>query len=137
MRLIDFFVFYITTLYKNKPRGNLFWDSPVRRTVFVVGLTFTLLLFSFFEIIVFLIARINVIENRLSEIAVIIVGVLFIQLLSYIYIVIKRYEFIVSPHYKPFTLNTNLGVTLCVVTLLLSFLLMIGVGVGIHAFLRP
>ena len=64
MRVVDFFVFYVTTLYKNKPRGNLFWDSPVRRTMFVVGLTFTLLLFSILEIIVFLIARINIMGNR-------------------------------------------------------------------------
>ena len=136
MRVVDFFVFYVTTLFKNKPRGNLFWDSPVRRTMFVVGLTFTLLLFSILEIIVFLIARINIMGNRLSEIAGIIGGVLLIQLLGYVYIVKKRYEFIISSQYRAFTLNANLGAAICVVICLLSFFLMIGVAGAIHIFLK-
>jgi hypothetical protein len=136
MRVIDFFVFYVTTLYKNKPRGNLFWDSPVRRTMFVVGLTFTLLLFSILEIVVFLIAGINIMENRLSEIVAIIGGVLLIQLLGYVYIVKKRYEFIISSQYRAFTLNANLGVAICVVVSLFAFLLMIGVAGAIHIFLK-
>lgn len=136
MRLIDFFVFYVTTLYKNKQRGNLFWDSPVGRTAFVVGLTFTLLLSSICEIAIFFIAGIDILENRLSIVPVVIGGTLLVQLLRYIYIARKRYEFIVSPQYKAFTLSSNLGVTICILISLLSFLSMIGVSVAIHDFMK-
>ena len=136
MRVIDFFVFYITTLYKNKPRGNLYWDSPVRRTVFIVGLTFTMLLASILDVVVFLITGINVIDNRLIIIPIIISGVLLIQLLRYVYIVKKRYEFITSSQYKAFSLSTNIGVTICMVIFFISIMSLIVTGVVVNGLIK-
>ena len=136
MRLIDFFMYYVTTLYKNKPRGNLYWDSPVRRTCFVVGLTFCLFLFLTIETAIFLIARINLFDIHYSEIIIIVVGVLIIQLLAYIYIKRNRYHFITSSKYKAFTLSNIAGVTITVGACFLSFILLIAVAVAIGHYLK-
>jgi hypothetical protein len=136
MRVVDFFVFYITTLYKNKRRGSLFWDSPVGRTAFVVGFTFTMLLFSTLEIIFFLIAGMNIMDFRFIVIVMVVVVALIAQLLRYIYIVKKRYEYINSAQYKAFTLNRTVGVIICTTTSFLSLLLLFGIALAIHAFLK-
>jgi hypothetical protein len=136
MRVLDFFMFYITTLYKNKRRGSLFWSGPVRRSIFVVGFTFTMLLFSTLEIIFFIIAGINIMDFRFIVIVIVIAAVLIMQLLRYIYIIKKRYEYINSAQYKAFTLNAMLGVIICTVTSFLSLLLLFGTALSIHAFLK-
>jgi hypothetical protein len=136
MRVIDFFVFYITTLYKNKRRGNLFWDSPIGRTAFIVGLMFTMLLFSFLDILFFLITGINMINNHMLIILIIILGVLLVQLLRYVYIARKRYEFITSNEYEPFNLGTNTGVTICLIVFFISIFSLIITGITIDSLIK-
>ncbi len=136
MRLIDFFVFYISTLYTNKRRGNLFWDSPIRRTVSIVGLTILMWLLSISQIVVFLIANKNLTDFSLFIGGLVLGGLLVIQFLRYIYVVRKRYEFITSSKYKSFTLSTTLGVTICSIIVLVSILIPIGVGIAIYTLMK-
>jgi hypothetical protein len=136
MRVVDFFIYYVTTLYKNNPRGSLLWDGPVRRTVFIVGLTFTLLLFSIVEAFLFLLKGVNITDFNISKLALIIVGLIITQVLRYIYIVKKRYKLITSIKYRTFTLDNRVGVIICVTVSCLSFLLFVGIAIAINIYIK-
>lgn len=129
MRLIDFFVYYISTLYKNKSRGNLFWDSPVRRTVFIVGLTIGLWLLIASQLLLFFISNKNLMDYQFWLVGFIISVVLITQLLRYTYIVKKRYQFITSLEYNSFTLTSTHGIIICVVVPFLGLVSTIAIGI--------
>ncbi|SDQ01654.1 hypothetical protein SAMN05428975_5915 [Mucilaginibacter sp. OK268] len=125
MRVVDFFVYYISTLYTNKKRGNLLWESPIRRTAFVVGVLFTMLLFSISQILCSLIGNINLIDILYSKIALIILGLVLIQILVYIYIKKGRFEYITSERFKGFKMSDRAGGIICGLIVVLSVFLAI------------
>jgi hypothetical protein len=135
MRLVDFIIFYTMCWYDKKHMDGLLWNSPLRRCVFVAGLIITFCLFFIIEIIFFLTFKLNVIEFTLTEILLILGCLLMTQVFSYIYIRKKRYEFITSPKYGTFTLSTTLGVTICGLIFIFSFLGSLGVAIIIDKFL--
>jgi hypothetical protein len=123
MRIIDFFVYYISTLYTNKKRGSLLWESPVRRTAFVVGVLFTMVFFSISQILCSLIGSINLMDVPYSKIALIVFGLVLIQILVYIYIKKVRFEYITSERFKAFKMSDRAGGAMCVVMVVLSVIL--------------
>ena len=106
------------------------------RTAFIVGLTFTMLLFSFLDIVFFLISGINIVSNRLIVIPIIIIGVLLVQLLRYIYITRGRYELIRSSEYETFSLSTTIGVTICIIVFFVSILSLTITGITINTLVK-
>jgi hypothetical protein len=108
--------------FKRKNLGSLTWGSPLARAVFLAALSISLFLFIAAEIICFIIFRINILDTYLSIIILIIAGALIAQLLGYLYITKKRYEYITSSEYKPFSLSVTLGVAISFLLFVFSFL---------------
>jgi len=125
MRLIDFFVYFFTSFYNSGKRGGLLWESPLRRTVFLVGVTFGILLIAIFDIAVYFIYGTNLIGYAYSKVFVIVFVLIVIQLLRYVYIKKKRYEYIISDEYPPFLMNNALGIAICAGSVMLAFVVLI------------
>jgi hypothetical protein len=121
--------------FKRKKLGALSWGSPLARAVFLATLSINLLLFIAAETICFVVFRINILDTYLSIIIFIIVGVLIAQLLGYLYITKQRYEYIISSKYKSFTLSITIGVTICFLLFVFSFLGCLGTGIIINNLL--
>ena len=109
MKIPDFLIYYLMEFYRRGKKGGLLWSSPLRRAVFLVGMTITLNLFSLTEIIYFFIAKKNLIDIKVSEIVLLIVSLLVIQVIRYIYITKNRYELLISFGDKSFTLSKVTG----------------------------
>jgi len=113
MRFLDFLIYYTTALYVNKPRGNLFWDSPIKRGTFNVTLTLMLWLFGIIMLLYFLIFHINIVFIPYIKIILPLFGCLIYQILAYFYIKKKRYEFVSSSSYKVFKFGQKAGAAIC------------------------
>jgi len=127
MRLLDFFVFSMTSYYKDKRRGNLFWNSPIRRAGFIIGLIITLWLSGIMELALYFIGHIDILDTpQLMGFSIVLFGMLSSQMIKKIYVTNERYALITSSSYRPFELNNNRGVTICILILALGFILIFG-----------
>jgi len=135
MKLVDFIVFYTMVYYEKNKLTGLFWESKLKRSIFLAGLSATFWLFIVAEILLFLFMRINLVDVPFSKFMLIVSGVLFIQLFRYIYIKKNRYEFITSNQYKPFTIGITVGMILSFLIFVFSLLLSIGIALLIHFYL--
>ena len=132
MKIVDFLVFYLTSLYDLK--GGLLWESPLRRTMFIVALIITLWVWSIMEILIFVISRINIFDiPQLIGFAIIILGMSSSQILKRVYITNKRYKLITSTSYRAFELSNSLGVAICFIIIGLGFASMFGSAIIINA----
>lgn len=119
MRLLDFLIYYTTALYVNKPRGNLYWNSPIKRGTFNVTITVTLWLFAIIELMAFYIFKINIILFLYIKIILPLAGLLIYQIMAHIYIKKDRYKLITSSSYDSFNWGENAGAAV-------SFLIFVG-----------
>lgn len=125
MRFIDFYVYYITSIYKNKTDRSSYFSNSNIRSMFLTGLTLGLLSLIVIEFLYFLILKQNLLVMRYSQIVVIAYLVLLSYVFEYVYIKRKRLELIHSPSYKAFTLSRGLGIFVCVGTAALCSILFI------------
>jgi len=132
MKIPDFLIYYLMEFYRRGKKGGLLWSSPLRRAVFLVGMTITLNLFSLTEIIYFFIAKKNLIDIKVSEIVLLIVSLLVIQVIRYIYITKNRYELLISFGDKSFTLYKVTGYVIVFLVGLVSFISPFVIGIIIH-----
>ena len=132
MKIPDFLIYYLMEFYRRGKKGGLLWSSPLRRAVFLVGMTITLNLFSLTEIIYFFIAKKNLIDIKVSEIVLLIVSLLVIQVIRYIYITKNRYELLISFGDKSFTLSKVTGYVIVFLVGLVSFISPFVIGIIIH-----
>ena len=108
--------------YKQKKMSGLFWNTPLRRSVFVAGLIITFLLFLITQISTFLIFRLNIVEYPISEILMVVGCLINTQIFAYIYIKKDRYGFVLSDHYKAFRLGETTGMVICALMFVFAFL---------------
>jgi len=133
LRPIDFLVYYISTLYFKRIKGNLYFDSFVERTVYIVGLLLGLWFSAIIEIITALFFHTDLSDNSpFFVIGMFITVMLVITVLKYIYIRKKRYEFIASSKYRAFSLNENIGLTISLTLLLMSIIAAVLSAVLVH-----
>ena len=132
---MDFFIFYISSLYIGK-RGTLYWDTPVRRAVSVIGIIMSLWALSIAQIVFFLLFKKDFWESNFIVPILIVGGIAVIQLLRYVYIGKKRYEHIQGTAYRAFTMSRNAAITICTAMVFLSVLLPFGVGIIIVELTR-
>lgn len=133
MRLLDFFVFYLTELYINTRADTPCWDTAVRRTVSAVGIMIGLWALSVAQIIFFLLFNRDFWELTLTVPIFIVAGIAVIQLLRYVYIVKKRYKFIQGAAYR---ISRNAAIAICTTVVFFSVLLPFGVGIIILKLAR-
>ena len=129
MRLIDFFVFYEATLYKNKEEenrlGNQRLGKAIRVASMIVGTWLTIII----QLMVFLVLKRNIINADNHTLVITIVVMYFIagQILQSVYITKDRYQYIISNDYPPFTLGKHIGILIIILTLLVSVALSVGI----------
>ncbi len=114
----------------------MYWHSYLRRSVFVAGLIAMFWLWLMFEILFFSFRRLNFIAIPFSELIIIVLGLLIIQLFRYIYVVKKRYDLIVKLEFKGFSLSLNKGLIIVFLIFIFSFLITIGSAVWINIYLK-
>jgi hypothetical protein len=129
MRLFDFIVFYPMASFKKRNVTEFTWQTPLERATILAATTTSLLLFTGIEISCFLILKVNILDIWYTIFSFLIGGILIIQLFNYIYIKRKRYEYIISPEYRPFKLNIIIGVIMCFFLFVASLLAAIAAGV--------
>jgi hypothetical protein len=108
--------------FRRKKMDGQMWSSPLARAAFHAALSVSLLLFVAAEIFCFIVFKINILEHYLSIIIFIIGGASIALYFQHLYIAKKRYDYILSDEYKQFNLSTTIGVTLCFLLFILSFL---------------
>jgi len=135
MRFIDFMVFYVMANFKRKMIDDGMWGSQLGRAVFLASINLSFILLILAEIIYAIIFRSNIFDGSYFEICIIIIAVLNAQLMGYIYINKKRYEYITSSEYKPFKLSITAGVSVCFSTFLILLMSVIGMAIIINSFL--
>ena len=127
MRLIDFIIFYTMAYFKRNKSGGDMWSNPLYRSVFLTSLILTLLSSILLEIICFIFFKLDALIVSATPIGLIIFCVIIGQLLSSLYVKRKRYEYIISSEYKPFTLSITLGMIICYLFFVFGFL---GMGIS-------
>jgi len=134
MRLIDFFVFYEATLYKNKEEENRTGNRRLGKAISIAGCIIALWLTTIIQIIVFLVLKRNIINLKIWVKVYFIVAILSILILRYIYISKERYQYIVSSQYRPFKLGRYAGITVIFFSLIASVALSVGIGIAMGDF---
>jgi hypothetical protein len=121
--------------FKRKKMDGAMWGSQLGRAVFLASVNVSFSLISVIEIICYFIFHINIFYASHFEIFFVIGGILTSQLLGYIYINKKRYEYITSSQYNPFTRSIPSGVNIVFLLILASFIGSIGIALAINALL--
>ena len=120
MRPIDFLVYYCMQTFKT---GNLNFNTPLGRACglasFVVGsLVLTIIVF-----ILYLTTGYIIMDHYIAFMVTFLTGyVLSNTLVYYIYRNRKRYQYIMSPHYKPFKYTNTTGLAISVAAFVLSII---------------
>jgi hypothetical protein len=78
--------------------------------------------YSIIEILCFIIYHINSLDNQIVHLLAVVWATLINLLFYFIYAKRKRYEYIISTQYKPFTLSINWGMFICFLVTILSLL---------------
>jgi uncharacterized membrane-anchored protein len=110
MRFIDFIVFYVANFRKNLDESTR--KSQLGQAVFIASLNTSLIICILVEVICFLF-KVDIASSSDFFLKFAIGGILMYALFEYIYMYKKRYEYIVSAHYKPFRLDLKLGISIC------------------------
>jgi hypothetical protein len=120
MRILDFLCYYLNSIYI-KRKQNLFFNSPLSRTIYSITMVTLFWLFSLYQIIIFCF------DNNLyaypALIPTLIAFILFSQLYKYIYQTRNRYKFITSPSYPSFKISNSAGVSIVVIFIMSSLIL--------------
>jgi len=122
--------------YKKYQPGTLYWDSYLRRSVYGAGLVTMFWLFLIVEVLFFFLGRVDFTDFRLWELIAIVLAVLLIQVFRYVYIVKKRYELIVKPESRGFSLSLNTGLLIVFLIFLFSLLMFVGSAILVHLYLK-
>jgi hypothetical protein len=134
MRLIDFFVFYEATLYKDKEEENRTGNRRLGKAISIAGCIIALWLTTIIQIIIFLVLKRNLINRKILVKIYFIIAVLSVLILRYIYISKERYQYIISSQYRPFKLGRYTGITIMIFVLLASVVLSVGIGIAMGDF---
>jgi hypothetical protein len=135
MRLIDFFVFYEATLYKNKEEENRTGNRRLGKAISIAGAIVGLWLTTVIQVIVFFVLKENLLINLKIWVKVyFIIAILSILILRYIYISKERYQYIISSQYRAFKLGRYTGAFVIFFLLIASVVLSVGIGIAMRDF---
>jgi hypothetical protein len=126
MRLADFVVYYMVSYYKKKHMDGLFFGTILNRAVYLASLNVGLSLVVVAQIVYFMFLKKNLLMQPFAVFAIVIPIYLLSERFDYLYKKQKRYEYLLSEDFTPFTLDLLIGVRISFIWFLLAFLSMIG-----------
>jgi hypothetical protein len=136
MRLFDFMVYYPMSNFKRKEVKEFTWGGPLDRATLLAAITTSFFAFAVLETICSLIFNVNILDVWYTIFLLLVGCIVMALLFNYIYKTKKRYEYIISSLYNPFTLNVTLGVTICFFLFLFSLIISVGAGLLINILLK-
>jgi len=134
MRFIDFMMFYTMANFKRQ-KGVESINGKLIRAGFFPGFTISLMVSIVIEIVCFLFFHINIADSSNYFVKLVIGSLLCLILIDYAYRTKKRYEYITSHQYRPFTLSITLGAFITFLIFIVSAMGNIGIPVAIHFLL--
>jgi len=135
MKYIDFMVFYPMAYYRRRNTDKSWRENQLGQAVFLASLNVSLILGIAVEFICFLVFRINIFDRSFLQLLGVIGAILNSILFNYIYVKKKRYDYITSPQYRPFNLSITIGMTICFLLFVLSFIGLIATALAVNALL--
>ena len=128
MRLIDFFVYYETTLYKSKEEENSLGNQRLNKALTIAAIIIAVWVSIIIQLLSYLFLRKNVININVLIIIFLVIALLTYIIFRYIYILKGRYQYIISDNYRSFNMSKFLGAFVMFLTLLFSIGLSIAIG---------
>jgi hypothetical protein len=127
MRLFDFLVYYPVASFKKRRIEEFTWGGPLYRATLLASITTSFFLFAILEIICWLIFHINILDVPYTIFLLLLGCFLIDRLFNYIYKTRKRYEYITSSSYRPFSVGVTLGTVICFFLFMSSIFVAVGV----------